>query len=262
MRGWLWNGQEFAAADAVPLSDRGFRYGMSLFESLAVEGGNVEFWEAHRQRLYTSCVERDFMVEEKALEAVPGILTDARMDGFARVYVTAGDGGPSAPVNAPRVFVMIEARNRAQEESWEIGFCEEPWTPVFAGLKTANYWRHCEALADAKRRKFDEALLFNDHAELVSGCCGNVFLVHEDRISTPARSSGCRLGVAREWVCKRRKVEEKRLRREDVLSADEIFLTNSWIGVMPVATVEGRPLGPRRAGPKLVSEWDDRRRGE
>jgi branched-subunit amino acid aminotransferase/4-amino-4-deoxychorismate lyase len=65
--------------------------------------------------------------------------------------------------------------------------------------------------------------------------------------------------VIREWVIGRRKVEERRLFREDVLRADEIFLTNSWIGVMPVATLEGRPLGPRSIGPRLAAELANRR---
>ena len=54
----------------------------------------------------------------------------------------------------------------------------------------------------------------------------------DDRILTPSRASGCRAGVVREWVINRRKVEERRLRREDAVNADEIFLTNSWIGVL------------------------------
>lgn len=260
MRGWLWNGHVFAPADSVPLSDRGFRYGMSLFESLAVEQGNVEFWEGHRRRLEAACVERDFLVDSAALEQAKEALAGAGMDGFARIYVTAGDGGPSAPAQ-PRVFVMLEARSRPEEDCWEIGFCDEPWTPIFAGLKTGNYWRNCDALATARARGFDEGILFNDHAEVVSACCGNVFVVHGEEILTPSRASGCRLGVVREWVTTRRKVHERRLRREDVVNAEEIFLTNSWIGVMPIATLEGRPLGPRRISAKLAAEWQQGRRG-
>lgn len=259
MLGWLWNGQEFIESASVPLTDRGFRYGMSLFESLAVEGGVVEKWQAHRRRLIAACVEMDFPVEESVLDRASDVLAGAGMDGFGRVYVTAGDGGPSAPAQ-PRIFAMLEARDREKAESWDLQFCEEPWSPVFAGLKTANYWRHCHALAQAKTKGFDEALLFNDHAELVSVCCGNIFLVHGEKISTPSRASGCRLGVAREWVTNRRKVEERRLRRDDVLNADEVFLTNSWLGVMPVSTIEGRPLGPRRVGPRLAGEWKNSRR--
>jgi branched-subunit amino acid aminotransferase/4-amino-4-deoxychorismate lyase len=60
-------------------------------------------------------------------------------------------------------------------------------------------------------------------------------------------------------VIGRRKVEERRLRREDVVNADEVFLTSSWIGVLPVATLEGRPLGARLIGPRLAAELARRR---
>jgi branched-subunit amino acid aminotransferase/4-amino-4-deoxychorismate lyase len=148
------------------------------------------------------------------------------------------------------------------DDSWEIGLHEETYQPIFGGLKTANYWFNCDALSQVRRRKFDEAILFNDRAEVVSACCANVFVVRDDRISTPPRSSGCRAGIVREWVIARRKVEERRLRREDIVNAEEIFLTNSWVGIMPVATVEGRPLGHRMIGPKLAGELANRRESE
>ena len=177
--------------------------------------------------------------------------------GFARIYVTAGDGAPAAPADAAARLRLLEDRTPPDpDDAWEITLHDESYHAPFGGLKTANYWFNCDALAQARRRGFDETLLFNDRAELVSACMANVFLLRDDRLCTPPRSSGARTGVIREWVIKRRKVEERRLRREDVVNADEIFLTNSWIGVMPVATVEGRPLGPRSVGPKLAAELD------
>jgi branched-subunit amino acid aminotransferase/4-amino-4-deoxychorismate lyase len=157
------------------------------------------------------------------------------------------------------VYVFIEQRETPTDESWEVTIADETIRPLFPGTKTANYWFNAEALAQARGQRFDEVLLFNDMAELVSAACANVFLVHGEKILTPPRSSGCRPGVIREWVIARRKVEERRLRREDVLKADEIFLTNSWLGVMPVSTVEGRPLGHRFIGPKLTAELKNRR---
>ena len=254
MKSWLWTGTAFRSVRSVPLTDRGFRYGMSVFESLRVSGGEAEFFEKHRTRLVGACAERDFAVDERALSAAHDLLRDAKIDGFARIYVTAGDGAPTAAAEAPRVFVLIEPREPASTESYDITLCDDPYRAPFGGLKTANYWFNTDALTHARRRGFDEALLFNDLAELVSACCANVFLVRDDRIATPSRSSGARAGVIREWVIARRKVEERRLRREDVVNADEIFLTNSWLGVMPVATVEGRPLGHRNIGPRLAAE--------
>ncbi len=255
MKGWLWNGAAFEPADSLPLTDRGARYGMALFESMAVWKGRVESWPEHQQRLQIACAERDFYADETAFASVGDTLERAQINGFARIYVTAGDGGPTSPIEAPRIFLILEAREPEREDCWDLGFHDDVYHPPFGGLKTANYWFNCDALAQARARKFNEALLFNDHAELVSACCANVFLVRDEEIFTPPRGSGCRQGVTREWVIKQTKVIECRLRREDVTAADEIFLTNSWLGVMPIATLEGRPLGPRRIVAKLAAEF-------
>jgi branched-subunit amino acid aminotransferase/4-amino-4-deoxychorismate lyase len=257
MNSWVWTGRAFEDVDSVPISDRGFRYGMSVFESLRVTAGTPEFFEKHTARLIQACAEREIALDERSLPQVPELF--GAQSGFARIYVTAGDGAPTAEATAPRVIVFIEDRTPPKpDDPWEIGLHDESYHAPFGGMKTANYWFNCDALAHARRRKFDEALLFNDRAELVSACMANVFIVRDDRISTPPRSSGARAGVIREWVTGRRKVEERRLRREDVVNADEIFLTNSWIGVMPVATLEGRPLGVRTVAPRLAAELASR----
>jgi 4-amino-4-deoxychorismate lyase len=257
---WQWQNGAFAPCDSVPVSDRGFRYGMSVFESLRVTRGRAEFFEPHFARLIQACFDRDFAVEESALHAASPLFEASKLSGFARIYVTAGDGPPSAPATQPRILVFIEDRTPPDtDDPLEIGLHDESCQPLFGGLKTANYWFNADALTQARRRGLDEILLFNDHAELVSAAMANVFLVIGDDIHTPRRSSGARSGVIREWVINRRKVHERRLRREDVLAADEIFLTNSWIGIHPVATVEGRPLGPRNIGPRLAAELERRR---
>ncbi len=250
----------FKRYDTVPITDRGFRYGMSVFESLRVANGQAEFFDRHLSRLVQACAEREMAVDEAALTAAENLLQRETATGFARIYVTAGDGGPAEPADHPRVVVFLEPRTPPDpEDPWEIGLHDDSYQPVFGGLKTANYWFNCDALAQARKLGYQETLLFNDRAELVSACMANVFIVRDDKVSTPPRSSGARPGVIREWVIGRRKVEERRLRREDVVNADEIFLTNSWIGVMPVATVEGRPLGHRFVGPRLVGELARRR---
>jgi branched-subunit amino acid aminotransferase/4-amino-4-deoxychorismate lyase len=256
MNAWIWADDRYEPCDSVPLSDRGFRYGMSVFESLRVNRGEAQFFEPHLTRLLSACADRGFAVAEPALRTAAEVLKNQAMTGFARLYVTAGDGAAAAPGAQPRVFLFIEERTPPDpDDPWEITFHDDTHRLPFGGLKTANYWFHADALAQAQQRGFDEALFFNDFGELVSACMANVFLLKDDRLATPARSCGCRAGVVREWVIARRKVEERRLKRADVLAADEIFLTNSWIGVMPVATLEGRPLGPRHVAPKLAAEF-------
>lgn len=259
-RAWTWTGETYASATAIPVSDRGFRFGMSVFESLRITNGTPEFFEQHRSRLIQACAERSLAVDESSLAAASELFSELPEPGFARIYVTAGDGGPAAEASHPRVLVFHETRTPpGPDDSWEITLCEESYHAPFGGLKTANYWFNAEAFTQARTRGFDETLLFNDRAELVSASMANVFILRDDHLYTPPRSTGARAGVIREWVMNRRRVTERRLRREDVVNADEIFLTNSWIGVMPVATVEGRPLGPRSVAPKLAAELQRRR---
>src|SRR4030095_7799273 len=106
-KSWRWNGKTYVKAKSIPLTDRGFRYGMSLFESLRVTNGQPEFFEKHLTRLLSACAEMDFNISEAAVRRVEPLLTTGGLDGFARIYVTGGDGGPAAPRHHTPAFGFI-----------------------------------------------------------------------------------------------------------------------------------------------------------
>lgn len=258
MNSWRWNGRAFEVCFDVPLHDRGFRYGMSVFESFPVLAFEPQHFEAHLVRLRAACAQREFDFDEMAMAAAGGLLSEARVDGFARIYVTAGDGALTTPARECRVFVFIEPQARNAPSAYEVQLADDMFHPLFGGLKTANYWANIDALHRAQRRGKDEALLFNDRAELISACCANVFIVRGGVVRTPPPASGARRGVIRELVLQRITVEERSLFVGDALEADEIFLTNSWMGVMPVATVNGRALPSRTVAASLGALEQDR----
>lgn len=143
----------------------------------------------------------------------------------------------------------------AQENSFKLTTYGVSFVPVLGGLKTANYWPNLLGLKDARQRGFDEALLFNPTAHLVSGCMANVFVVQNGVVRTPAASSGARAGVVREWVMKKRQVEETFLTIKDLETADEIFLTNSGLGVISASFFDHRPLPTRTVATELQVEY-------
>lgn len=243
MKSWTWQDDQFTACDSVPLTDRGFRYGMSLFESILVRGGKPIFLREHLQRLLSSCARCALEVDGAALKSVGDLL---RQDGFARVYVTSGDGTTTSAAENCRVFVFTEPRepiaSRVYHRGYDLGVEAEPHQPFLGGLKTANYWANLDAFRRGVARQKNETLLFDRLGNLISACMANVFVVRNDIIQTPAAGGGARAGVVREWVLKRRAVVECALTRSEVETADEIFLTSSWLGVMPVATLENRPV--------------------
>jgi branched-subunit amino acid aminotransferase/4-amino-4-deoxychorismate lyase len=253
MDGWCWRDGAFAACSAVPLTDRGFRYGMSIFESFPVDAGRAAHLPPHLARLRRACATHGFHCDERALTDVDSHLQKSGVTGWARLYVTAGDGAPTAACTDGRIFLFVEPRRRMAIDAFQIVLADEICHPLFGGTKTANYWANLEQLRRAQERGAQEALLFNDRAELVSACCANVFVVHHGSIRTPALECGARDGVLREIVMRQVPVEETSLFMNDVLSADEIFVTNSWLGVMPGLSVDRRPLPSRSVAASLLA---------
>lgn len=89
---WQWDGARYSPAVAVPLADRGLRYGMSVFESIRVAAGQADFLAEHCESLRRACETLRFPVPTGVLEALGPVLSGTEGDVFARIYVTAGDG--------------------------------------------------------------------------------------------------------------------------------------------------------------------------
>jgi branched-subunit amino acid aminotransferase/4-amino-4-deoxychorismate lyase len=256
MNAFRWNGSSYEACDSLPLTDRGFRYGMALFESIRVHRARPLFLNEHLDRLRAACADRAFPLPDAALAALAPLLS-RQPDGLARVYVTAGDGAHfSAQVSEPRILILCEARPDPVPELCSLALIGDMYHPAFGGLKTANYWANIDALQRALASGRDEALLFNENSELVSASTANVFVVCGAQISTPALVCGARAGVTRAWVIQQTRVRECSLFLEDLQKAEEIFLTNSWHGIRPAGSLEGRPLPSHAVSDRLARAYD------
>src|SRR6266481_736712 len=156
MRAWRWTGAVYEPCDSLPIEDRGFRYGMALFESIRVAGGRPMFLEAHLARLREACAQREFRIEDTALTAVGPLLAGIGEEAFARVYVTGGDGGAGDPATECRLFVLVEPREAAKAKAYRLALSQDLYWPLFGGLKTANNWLNIDALQRARKRGQDE----------------------------------------------------------------------------------------------------------
>lgn len=259
-----WNGACFEPSEGgVPVSDRGVRYGMALFESFAVRGGRVEAASAHLDQLAASCRALGWPFPEAALAAVPGAMLEAFGPGpvFARLYMTAGDGGPLDPVGAPRLFLFGEERHAPVPRSFRLVTLAEkgaaftlPGLSAFGGLKSANYWGAIAALAQARAAGGEEGVRLNAAGEAFSACMANLFVVLDGELLTPAPESGARRGTVRQWVLERRRVREVRLGRPELEAATECFLTSTWNGIVPASHLNSRALATTM-GEALRHEW-------
>lgn len=256
-RHWLREGDDgpFRLADALPVTDRGFRYGMAVFETLRVRAGRVEFLGEHLWRLARACRASGFPVAGGTLREAGRLLRERAAasgpawTGVARLHVTAGDGGPTDPPRVCRFLVSLEPRGtlppaNSYRVPLRLRVHPTPHHPAFGGRKTHNYWENVDALLAAHRAGADEALLADATGRLISACLGNVFLWRDGRLLTPPTARGARAGVIRTRVLRLvTGVTVRDLAPEEWQVPGSGFLvTNSWLGAAP-AFLEGDELG-------------------
>lgn len=249
---WQWKEGAFSPCNSLTLWDRGFRYGMALFETIAVRNGCARFVREHLESFVRACHGRGW--------ALPTILEPHSdpmpTNGILRLYCTAGEGTLESPITKPGLYCLWEPQEFNLKESYRLHVHAAPHQPLFGGLKTANYWAHIEALSQARANGCDEALLFSNNGLLISASMANVFVLIDGTLHTPEESCGPRKGVIRQWVHARRHVEPSRLTRADLNAAQEIFVTNSRIGIMPVSAFAQRPMASTLFASELRNEYE------
>jgi len=234
---WQWADGDFVPCEGVPLTDRGFRYGLGLFETIRVRNGKPEFFQEHLRRLMLDSEAAGFASlswdSERLKARIP-----IDFNGVLRIYRTAGDGSPVAgwAETEGRLLVTMESRS-GDVESVRVVLNPEPVLPT--GWKTLNYWQNLAAVRAAKANGADEALLWTWNKEgkkrLVGAGMANLFWLKNGKIFTPAHSCGARQGVVREWILRHYSVQECEAVPEILETTDGLFLTSSWLGIKPVS---------------------------
>lgn len=121
-------------------------------------------------------------------------------------------------------------------------------------VKSLDYGIFREGLRKARAAGFDEALFLNYKGELVEGSRTNIFLVKDNCLFTPPIESGCLPGVTRQAVLTRARrlklrCAAKTLKAQDLFEADEAFVTNALIGIMPLTRLGQKKIATGKPGP-------------
>ncbi|MBL7154726.1 MAG: aminotransferase class IV [Phycisphaerae bacterium] len=264
-----------AGKAGVSVTDSGLLYGVGLFETMRTRKGVVFALKDHLDRLFFSAktlsinigYDKDYITDAiyKVLRA--NDLSDARM----RLTVTGGPMSQAAEQRKSTLLITATKLTAYPPEYYRKGvmvllspYRQNPNDPT-TGHKVTSYFPRMIGLEFAHRKGAAEALWFTTDNRLAEGCVSNVFLVKDSVLYTPPISTPVLAGVARKAVCKiavDNSIEliEKDLCIDDVLSADEIFLTNVIMQVMPVNSVEKHTVGEGKVGPiakKLKECFDE-----
>ena len=251
----------------VSAQDAGLLLGAGLFETLRTYGGRPFRLGAHLARLRESgTVLRIFVREtDREVTDILGRLLESNGVPDARVRITATRGPLGAALDddeAPPATLLVTAGPMTpypaelydQGASAVISDIRMNETDPTVYHKTTGYLRNLLALRDAHRARATEAILFNTKNRLAEGTVSNVFLVRGGRLLTPPVEDGLLAGITRAAVLELAAAigvpaEQRSLTVHDLLEADEAFLTNSIMEVLPLARVERREIGGGKPGP-------------
>lgn len=257
---WRLDGSHIVPCrSGIPLSDRGFRYGQHFFESLAVRDGKVLLLGEHLANLSEAASASGWPFPKRIRAALRSFCATKRLpDGMLRIYLTAGVGAPAAPITNPECYLTWEETRFPSEKDLSKGVSlvvlnesviGDVWGPGW-GVKSGNYLPHLEALRAARTAGAGEGIVLDDRGYVVSCTMGNLLVWLPSRrgplLCTPAR--GARPGAVLAWVRQNAFVTDRPLRPPDLLRAVALAVTNSRLGVMPAASLDGKALsGPNPA---------------
>ncbi len=277
---WM-DGQLVPVAEArVSVYDHAVLYGDGVFEGMRGYGGKVFKLASHLARLEDGASRIRLKIPYSTAElgaAVKDTMAACGMqDCYIRLVVTRGAGTLGLhPFRCPRpgVFVVVDTIQLYPPELYEQGMkvivAKRPRIPMECldpAIKSLNYLNNILAKIEAIDAEVLEAIMLNTDG-FVGECTGdNIFAVRGKQIHTPPVHAGILHGITRRFVIDELApalgytVTQPNMRLEDLLGADEVFLTGTAAEIIGVSAIGDARIGAGRVGPVTKSLEDEFRR--
>jgi 4-amino-4-deoxychorismate lyase len=250
--------------------DRGLQYGDGVFETLRVEAGAVRLLDWHLDRLLEGCTRLAIAAPARSLLHAELRRCAARGgEGVLKLIVTRGPGArgyrPSGRERCTRILSW-HAEAPPAPAAARLRLCRTRLgsNAALAGLKTLNRLESVLARAEWRDPRVWEGLMQDADGYLVCGTMSNLFVRRARTLVTPRLDRAGVAGVMRRWVLQnasavRLKPVERRLRLEDVIGAEEMFMTNALVGIRSVTSLRlGRQTvryASSMAADRLRTQW-------
>ena len=260
-----WNG-ELMPLDAVRVSvlDRGFLFGDGIYEVLRIYGGRPFLCAEHMRRLRRSIGEVRIACDADRLERRMHETLDAAgvQEGLVYIQVTRGAARrthrfPDPPV-APNELIYVEEIPGDPYARWResgaavVSLPDLRWKRC--DIKSVNLLANCMAAQAAAEADCVEAMLVAADGTITEGSHTSIFAVQHGRILATPLGPHILPGITRGLVVRLAEqagiaIAEARVRRDQLASVDEMFLTGTTSEVLPITRVDGEAIGDGRPGP-------------
>lgn len=268
------NGRIVDGKDAVvSVFDHGFLYGEGVYEVLRTYRGEPFLLDRHLRRLRRSAqaIAIEPPLDDAAFEArirdtigaLP-VTTVTQPEYYVRIILTrgAGDFGYD-PRTCPTPTLLVIAKPLEGPPAWYfergvkvalVSIVRNHPETVNPRIKSNNLLNNALAMQEALRKGAVEGVMKNYRGDLAECSQSNLFIVKDGTVRTPPLEAGVLAGITREFLLEIApeagiRVEERTLREQDLVGADEAFITGTTFEVTPVVQVDDHVIGDGRPGP-------------
>ena len=238
------------------MNTRAELYGSGIFTTVRVVDGRPWLWEKHSRRLERDAaalgMDLTSFPEDSILERLEIRIAGTELaSGRARITISdkrTSQLWPGTARNASAALSIQTAPLNPVARPFRLGTSQHRVnsTSPITGLKTGNYLEQIMALDEARNRSFNEAVRVNERGQITSACMANIFWLKDNRLFTPALSTGCLAGTTREFLMENVEVSEVGADLDELQAADAIFLTSAGLGVIAVDEFDGRAMDASR----------------
>lgn len=249
-----FNGKIISGDEPVlVVSNRSYRYGDGLFETIKLIQRKILLADYHFERLLSGLAILKFEIpklfsKEKLERDILSLCKKNECEKLARIRISVfrGNGGLYDGNTILQYVIECWPLNESVNKLNENGLVIDIYTDVkkscdkFSNLKSANFLPYSLAALFAKEHQLNDCLVLNSAGGIADSTIANIFLIKNDIVTTPALDQGCVNGVMRRYLLEQFRItgyeiQERKLSVSDMENADEVFLTNAingirWVG--------------------------------
>lgn len=252
----------------VSVFDHGFLYGDGIYETMRAYGGELFLLKKHLARLKRSAdaisLKLPLSLEKIGDALIESLKVNKLRDAYVRLQISRGPGEiglDPALCSAPTMVITAKQFHDYPAKYFERGVAvvvvktrrNHPLA-LPPSIKGTNFLNNILAKIEAVKSRAFEGIMLNWEGYVAEGTICNIFLVKNGVLYTPHLDTGILEGVTRDLVLRLAKkgnmtVTEGRLRPGKLYAADECFITNTTMEIMPVTMIDKKPVGNGRPGP-------------
>ncbi len=228
-------------------NNKAYRYGDGLFETMKATNGEIALFNYHINRLQAGIKQLKYIMptyfsETWLADTITQVCIANNHTNMARVRLSLyrGDGDLQTNTEAGIIIETYELQETQLQHPLTIGVYNEGCKNCdsFSNLKTANALLYSMAAIYAGEQQWQDCIILNNHRRVAETTIANIFWIKKGIVFTPPLSEGFVAGVMRQYILDNTAVTLQICTLDDLLTADEIFLTNAIRGIRPVTVFE------------------------